>query len=137
MSIGSYVQETVEITATISEAVMCPFVWMEAFAYERIPACVDRVLSALTRVSFDQATFADAAINLTAEGKWKMYVGATSEEPPTDDYDDLFCDYKPWNMYVELGELEETFNRLAVEVEAKATTFKEARGVMIEHLSKV
>ena len=40
-------------------------------------------------------------------------------------------------MYVELGELEETFNRLAVEVEAKATTFKGARGVMLEHLSKV
>ena len=52
-----------------------------------MPAGVDQVLSALTRVSFDQATFADAAINLTAEGKLKISVGATSEEPPTDVYD--------------------------------------------------
>jgi len=74
---------------------------------------------------------------MTAASKMKMSVGATSAEPPTDVYDDLFDDDRPWSVDVELGEIEKTFNRLEVEAQVHATTSKRPKGVTAEHLSKI
>ena len=75
-----------------------PFYIKDEYAYERMPAGEDQVRSALQIVSntLDHASFADAAINMTAASKLKMSIGATSAVPPTDEYNDLFKDERPW-----------------------------------------